>query len=233
MTDRTRPPDSDSERTEDLVVQVRGVRAQPGTDEGELALEIETSRGVVHAYLHVAEGSTGCAVFIGGAAGGVEGPANGVYARLALDLAAAGVTSMRVEYREAGEFAECVVDALAACSVLRGLGGESVVLVGHSFGGAVAIRAGGLSPLVRGVAALSSQRFGTAEVQDLGCPLLLIHGADDDVLLPEASRDIYERASEPRRLVVLEGAGHALREVGEEVYGILTDFITELVGGRP
>ena len=56
---------------------------------------------------------------------------------------------------------------------------------------------------------------------------MLIHGADDSVLLPEASRDIYRRAAEPKRLVILEGTGHALRGVEDEVYRLLLGYITD------
>ena len=218
------PPASDGD---ELVLSIAGVTARPTDDPSQLDIEINSSRGVIRAHLHPCPGRTGCAVFVGGAAGGVEGPANGVYARLARDLVAAGVTSLRVEYRQPNELTECVLDALGACSVLRGIGGERIVLVGHSFGGAVAIKAGGLSPAVSAVAALSSQRFGTAEVGALGKPLLLVHGSADEVLLPQASEDIYSRAGEPKRLVILEGAGHGLREAAEEVYRLLDSFIRE------
>ena len=40
-------------------------------------------------------------------------------------------------------------------------GRQRIVLVGHSFGGAVVITAGALNPKVVAVAALSSQLFGT------------------------------------------------------------------------
>ena len=126
-----------------------------------------------------------------------------------------------------------MLDALAACSFLRGVGAERAVVVGHSFGGAVAIRAGQLAPLATAVAALSPQRFGTAEVDRLGKPLLLIHGAADRVLLPLASEDIHARAREPKRLVILEGGGHSLREVAGEVHALLAGFIAAALGDPP
>ena len=217
----------------DLVLSIRDVRARPAPAPGELALEIETSRGTLPASLHPREGGTGCAIFLGGAAGGGDGPADGVYLRLARGLVARGVTSLRLGYREPGEFGECVLDALAACSFLRGVGAERAVVVGHSFGGAVAIRAGQLAPLATAVAALSPQRFGTAEVDRLGKPLLLIHGAADRVLLPLASEDIHARAREPKRLVILEGGGHSLREVAAEVHALLAGFIAAALGDPP
>ena len=50
------------------------------------------------------------------------------------------------------------------------------------------------------------------------------------MLLPQASEDIYERALEPKRLVILEGGGHSLREVAADVHTLLTDFISDAAG---
>ena len=214
-------------RGDDLQLSILGVQAREGASPDEIVVEINTTRGVIEAYLHPCEGGTGCAIFTGGAAGGVDGPADRVYTRLAQALIAKGITSLRVRWRQPGEFEECVMDALAACSFLRGIGAERAVMVGHSFGGAVAIKAGELGRLVSAVVGMSSQRFGTQTVEGLGKPLLLVHGANDDILLPAASEDIYMRAREPKRMVILEGAGHGLREVSDEVYTLLEDFIVE------
>ena len=226
----TSPPPAPDEAG-DFVLSIRNVQARPGELPGELELEIETTRGRLAGTLHPREGKTGCAVYLGGAGeGGTEGPADGVYLRLSRELVGRGVTSLRIGYREPGEFTECVLDALAACSFLKGIGAERAVLVGHSFGGAVAIKAGELAPLASAVAALSSQRHGTQEVERLGKPLLLIHGSADRVLPPEASEDIHRRARAPKRLEILEGGAHGLREVAAEVHALLSAFIAEAAG---
>ncbi len=216
---------------EELTLSIRGVRARQGEDPGEIELEIETSRGMISASFTPVEGKTGVAVFIGGAGGGTRGPANEMYVTLAGELALAGVSTLRLEYRHAGEFEECVMDALAGCSFLKGIGAERAVVVGHSFGGAVAVKAGELAPLVRAVCGLSSQRFGTFEVERLGKPLLLVHGSNDDVLDQQASQDIYERAQEPKRIVILEGDGHGLLEHADEVRRLVSEFVLEHAGG--
>jgi len=215
---------------DDLQLSILGVRTREGETAGEIGVELDTTRGTIGAQLRPCEGQSGCAIFVGGGAGGAGGPANSVYTRLSRELVVRGVSSLRVQWRDPGNFEECVMDALAACSFLRGIGAERAVLAGHSFGGAVAVRAGGLGTLISAVVGLASQRSGTQEVEALGKPLLLIHGAEDNVLLAAASEDIFQRAREPKRLVILEGGGHGLQECADEVYDLLLDFISEQAG---
>ena len=42
-------------------------------------------------------------------------------------------------------------------------------------------------------------------------PLLIIHGTRDDVVHPSSAQELYERAGEPKQIVMIEGAGHRLR----------------------
>jgi len=224
------PPPPPLDPNADLELSIRRASARPGTQPGEMLVELDTTRGAIEMYLQPREGKTGCVIFMGGAGGGVEGPADKVYVRLSQSLLDRGVTSLRVVYRKPGEFEECVLDALAACSFLKGLGAQSAVMVGHSFGGAVAIKAGELGGLVTSVVAMSSQRYGTQDVDKLNRPLLLIHGANDDVLDRAASDDIHSRAKEPKHLVILEGAGHGLNEAADDVFSILENFIATQVG---
>lgn len=212
----------------DVVVRIERVTAEP-TGEGErLEVSVETNHGPFTALMDPCPGGTKCAIFVG-----AEGPADGVYARLAEDLVGAGVTSLRITPRVTGELEETVLDVLAGCSLLKGLGGEQAVIVGHSYAGAVAIKSGVISPFATAVAALAPQRYGTQEVDRLGKPLLLIHGTDDTVLPPLASDDIYQRAQEPKHMVILEGTGHRLLGVEDEVFTLLRDFITAVPETQP
>ncbi|MDA0269961.1 MAG: alpha/beta hydrolase [Chloroflexi bacterium] len=219
---------SDGEgEAEDVTLSIKGVRARQSPDaEGEVEVELDTTRGNITLDMTVAEGSTGVAVFLGGAGGGSTGPAEGIYVRVGHMLVPRGISSVRVRYREAGEWEECLADALAACSFLKGIGAQQVVMVGHSFGGAVAIKAGEMSAMATAVCSMSTQRFGTFEVEQLGKPLLLIHGSRDEVLDKAASEDVFERAVDPKRLVILPGGTHSLREHTDEVYDLLMDFVT-------
>jgi pimeloyl-ACP methyl ester carboxylesterase len=50
------------------------------------------------------------------------------------------------------------------------------------------------------------------EVGQITIPWLLIHGTADDVVLIQDSRDAYDTAEEPKRLVEIKGAGHSFDE---------------------
>jgi len=219
----------DNEPAEDITLSIKGVRARESDEAGWLEVELDTTRGLITLLMAAYEGGTGVAIFLAGAGGGDRGPANEIFVRLGNDLAANGVSAIRVKYREPGEFEECVADAMAALSFLKAVGAERVVLVGHSFGGAVAVKTGELSPLATAVCSMSTQRYGTFEVEDLGKPLLLLHGSRDDVLDKAASEDVYERAKDPKEIVILEGAGHGLQESEEEVFKLVKSFVTEHV----
>ena len=223
----TYPWDDDDQREgeEEYNLAIEGVALAPD-GENEYRLVLRTSRGDIPGQFTVCEGETGAAILVSGAAGGLDGPADGIYARLAEALRTKRVSSLRLHYRQPGELEECVLDVLGALSFLKGIGAERVVLVGHSFGGAVAIRAGVLSPLVSGVAALSSQLHGARDVEQLAPrPLLLVHGMEDQVLEATASETIYEWAAEPKRIVLYAGAGHSLVQCQPELYDLLTSWI--------
>jgi hypothetical protein len=127
----------------DLELKIEQVAAHPEED-GTLRVLIQTTRGEIRGILHPCKDQPAGAVYVGGANGGFQGPANDLYGRLA-DRLRPQVTGLRLHYRQPGEFEECVLDVLAGVSLLRGLGATGgVALVGHSFGGAVVIKAGEL-----------------------------------------------------------------------------------------
>jgi dienelactone hydrolase len=101
-----------------------------------------------------------------------------------------------------------------------------VVVVGHSFGGAVVIAAGVASGHVKGVVSLSPQTFGTKMVRRLSpVPLLLVHGKADTRLPYSCAVQIYRMSKEPRELVLYDGAEHGLQECREELETLLGDWI--------
>jgi len=205
--------------------------------DGSYQLRLLTSRGELGGVLHPCEGGTAAVIFLGGAARGLGGPGS-VYVRLAESLIAARITSLRLQMRrpdpDPASFQECVLDALAGVSFLRGIGAERIVLAGVSYGGGVAIRAGTLSESVVGVAAISTQTFGSEAAPQLAPrPLLLVHGLDDDQFSPAIAQQIYDRAGEPKRLVLLGGVDHFWREGRDELFDILRGWIARCAVPAP
>lgn len=219
------PPD------DDLELSIQQVAAHPETD-GNLRILIQTTRGEIRGVLHPCATEPGAVIYVGGAMGGFEGPANDLYGRLANRLRPR-VTGLRIHYRQPGEFQECVLDVLAGVSFLKGVGASDIALVGHSFGGAVVIKAGELAPAVSGVVAMSSQLYGTRTVERLAKPLLLVHGMKDGILDHAASEDIHARAMEPKRLVLYAEADHSLNQAADEIEELLAAWLPAHVSSGP
>jgi alpha-beta hydrolase superfamily lysophospholipase len=61
-------------------------------------------------------------------------------------------------------------------------------------------------------------------------PLLVVHGAANDLYSPEEAQRLYQLAGEPRELHMLEGAGHSEwmhddHETFEQLIGLITHFL--------
>jgi len=175
--------------------------------------------------------SDAAVVWVFGAGGGFGGPAGGVYSRLAERLLPNAIASLCVDYRQPGRLKSCVGDVFAGVEYMAGEGALRVVLIGHSFGGAVVIQAGMAHAKVTGVAALSSQSYGTHGVERLSPkPLLLVHGLQDEVLPPFCSQDIYARARQPKDLVLYPGCLHGLDQCAEALDRDLTAWLLKVFG---
>ncbi len=207
-------------------ISLRILGVSPGDEiAGARRLEIRTTRGDIPLVLHGAEAPGRVALCICGAIGGFDGPAM-LYARMGLELPRMGIGVARLNYRMPNEFGECVVDTMAGLTFLKGVGYARAALVGHSFGGAVAINAGTLAPAVATVVAISSQLAGAHVVGDLAPrPLLLLHGTADTILSHECSQVLYERAHEPRTLKLFDGADHRFSHAGDGLYDTVRDWL--------
>jgi pimeloyl-ACP methyl ester carboxylesterase len=108
---------------------------------------------------------------------------------------------------------------------------QSIGLVSHSVGGAVVIKAAAALPgIIRTVVTLSTQSYGAVEsVSQLGkgCSIILIHGTDDDVLSPICSSYVYNKATDPKHVILFEGAKHGLEETSEEIYQTIYRWLLE------
>jgi len=175
--------------------------------------------------LRAAEAPGRAVLCISGALGGFDGPGM-LYVRLGQELPRLGITVARLNYRMPNEFGECVLDTMAGLTFLKALRYERAAIVGHSFGGAVAINAGTLAPMVTTVIAVSSQLAGAHVVADLAPrPLLLLHGTADTILPHECSERIYDRAQEPRTLKLFPGVGHRFTEAADELLETARDWL--------
>jgi hypothetical protein len=201
------------------------VRGEVSGQAGIFSVVLMTAQGDIGCRVHLCPGD--CAVlWVFGAGGGLGGPAGGVYHRLGEVLRSEGVVSLELDYRHPARMAPCVQDVVTGLDFLRQLGKSRVVLVGHSFGGAVVIDAGRRSRQVIAVAALSSQTSGAEAVADLAPrPVLFIHGDADEILPPSCSRHLYARAAEPKEIIIYPGCRHGLDQCRKALDRDLLDWI--------
>ncbi len=173
----------------------------------------------------------GAVLCVGGFDGGFDGPAEGIYADLADELPQHGIGVLRLDFRvktSPGPIDEGTFDVLAGVDWLIDQKVGQVALIGHSYGGAIVIRAAARSSDAVGTCALSTQTAGIepAEVRSLAPrPLLLIHGAADWRLPPHLSQWVYSIAGDGRELHILEEATHSLRQRRDDLWTLLSDWI--------
>lgn len=142
--------------------------------------------------------------------GGMLGPADGFYHRLGETWSTRGVPVVRVSYRRPNDLDACCLDVAAAVQLVADAGARRVVVMGHSFGGAVAVRVGVVMDEVAGVVTFATQSAGCEVAPGLrGKPLLLFHGDSDEILPIESSHVVAAMAGRGD-VVVCEGDGHLL-----------------------
>jgi abhydrolase domain-containing protein 17 len=105
-----------------------------------------------------------------------------------------------------------------------GIPGETIILYGHSLGGALAVDLASRKP-VAGV--IIESAFTTAfrvitripilpfdkfrnidKIQNLSCPFLIIHGRHDKVISVDHGQKLFACASEPKQMILVDQAGH-------------------------
>ncbi|HEY2525940.1 MAG TPA: dienelactone hydrolase family protein [Candidatus Binataceae bacterium] len=223
---------------EELSLRIVGIEPGGAPAGAELcggrSLRLLTTCGEIPLIVHEEQGAQSvdgvrapgrAVICISGALGGFDGPAK-LYVRLGQEMPARGIALVRLNYRMPNEFGECVLDTMAGLAFVKATHHERAALIGHSFGGAVAINAGTLAPAVTTVIAVSSQLYGAHVVAELAPrSLLLLHGTADTILPPECSERLYERAQEPRTLKLFPGVGHRFSEAPDALLQIVRDWL--------
>lgn len=197
-------------------------------------VELYTSRGLLSLLWHEPTGharNVGV-VMMGGAMGGTLGPGDSLFHVLGETLAEQGVPSLRMSYRKPNDMDRCCIDAAAAVQLLVGSGADSVVLMGHSFGGAVAVRvAVGLSEMVGGVVTFATQSAGCEVAGGLqGKPLLMFHG-DSDSILPVEASEVVKAMAGSGDLHVMHGDDHLLAKSHDTMVDIVLPWLNTVFEG--
>jgi hypothetical protein len=222
---------SGERRTYELKILDYQERAAAGAS-GYREVVAHTTRGELDLRHYVARGGQAGVVWLGGVGGGWDTPARDLYPRLCRALAEREISSVRVKFRHSTSLPEAVLDALTALHLLEKAGVERLAIVGHSFGGAVAIQAAVHQPRVRTLVTLATQSFGASAASALGPErsLLLVHGTNDTILPAFCSEMVHRIATAERRLVLLDGAGHSLDEAADEVAEIVDAHLLAALG---
>ena len=189
-------------------------------------VEVFTMRGLLTILWHGPRDAEHVVVAGGGAMGGLLGPAAGLYHRIGEALAERGMGTMRISYRRANDLDACTIDMCAAVDLAARGGGREAVTMGHSFGGAIAVRtACALGDAVKGVVTFATQSAGCEQAEELnGRPLLLFHGDRDELLPPQASEMVRFIAGSGE-LVLLPGEGHLLSGAGDVMLARTLAFV--------
>lgn len=184
-------------------------------------VEMYTRRGLMSLLWHEPNGDARAVgvVMVGGAMGGTLGPGDSLFFALGDALATVGVPSIRLSYRKPNDMDSCCVDTAAAVQLLVGSGADHVVIMGHSFGGAVAVRVGvGLTDMVCGVVTFATQSAGCEVAGGLhATPLLMFHG-DSDSILPLEASEVVRAIAGTGDLHVMYGDDHLLANSHDQMF---------------
>lgn len=217
----TEAPNTDQSDTPNTPLERLGILAMqsvPYDDQLE-HIEIYTTRGLLTVLRHGPATAKEVVVCVGGAMGGLLGPDSGVYHRLGRDLDHHQIGVLRLSYRQPNDLESCVHDTLAVIELAAMNGTERFMLLGHSFGGAVAIQAAACLPKesIPGVVTFATQSGGCEPAEQLGDrDLLFFHGTNDQIL-PHQSSEMVRMLAGTGEIVLLDGADHLLAPAGDEV----------------
>jgi hypothetical protein len=202
-------------------------RSEVEVTPGLTHVEIFTSRGLLTVLWHGARTAQSVVLLCSGGGGGVLGPADGLYQDLGTVFARHDIGTLRVGYRRAGDLDLSLLDVLVAADLATRSGARRFVVVGHSFGGAVAVQAAVvLGRCTAGVVTLATQSTGCEAAARLqGTPMLLLHGDQDELIPVMASGLVHQLAGGHGELVILRGCSHRMSERAREIRRNLVPWI--------
>lgn len=193
-------------------------------------IEIYTMSGLLSLWWHGPRDAERVVLACGGAMGGTLGPGR-LFHRLGRTLTQEGIGTIRVDYRVPNDLPSCTHDAAAAADWAARSGARRMVTMGHSFGGAVAIRlAVALGEHCAGVVTVATQSEGCEPADQLGeTPLLLIHGSCDE-LLPVQASEMVRLLADHGELDVIDGAGHLFDDHDDELEARVRSWLSAVWG---
>ncbi len=194
---------------------------------GYIPIKLITDKGEVSCRFYKVEKGDSGVIWVGGIWGDWDSPAEGLYPDLSQKFTEMDISSLRIRYRYPRNLEESVSDVLAGINFLENVGISKIALVGHSLGGAVVIQAAALSESIKTVITLATQGYGADSVSNIpdNSSILLIHGSDDPVLPSYCSKQVYNNAHDPKKMIVLSDNGHCLDESSEKVHQIAYNWI--------
>lgn len=195
--------------------------------------EVYTARGLLTGLLHeppAGSATPAAIVMCGGAMGGLLGPGHALFHVLGERWAQRGVRAIRVGYRSPNDLDRCAHDLACGVEWARDAGAERIVVMGHSFGGAVAVRTAVVMPAsIAGVVTFATQSAGCEVAGAMGGrPLLLFHG-DQDELLPAESSHMVQAIAGSGDVVILPGDGHLLGKSDDAIIERLDAWLPDVL----
>lgn len=222
-----------------MTVSLLAAEVAVATPDGYQPVRLTTAQGIIEARWTGVQNPSRAVMWLGGGPDepgrdddGFDSPARQLYPRLIAEFKEEGIAGLRIRFRDPTHLREAVHDALAGMAFLKRQRVVATGLVGYSFGGAVAAQAAGLTPHVRALVLLATQSYGAAAVAHLGprCPVLVVHGAEDEVLPHSCAEAVFAMTRHPKRLELLPGTGHALDEAADMVTRMTRTWLREHLG---
>ena len=194
------------------------------------SLSVSTERGNVEMQYYKADNATCSIILVGGIGGGFDSPCSGgLYPRLCSILNSKAISALRIKFCDTHSLDSSVKDVEAGISFLKQEKISNIALVGHSFGGAVIIRAAANSPHVKVIITLATQSYGADVISNIksGVASLFIHGTLDTILPENCSIYAYTLAYEPKKLRLFKNTGHELSEAEKDIEREILNYIDQ------